>query len=81
MQVIRAQAKRKPTIGWSSAGFTCYPATETTENIEAARKATLDVFAGHVWNNRWWGDAAILGVLRASELPQFRISAIGCLSS
>jgi beta-glucosidase len=61
VQVIRARAKRKPTIGWSPAGFNCYPATETTENIEAARRATLAVFAGHAWNNRWWGDAAILG--------------------
>lgn len=61
VQAIRGHAKRPPVIGWSPVGFACYPATETRENIEAARKATLGVFPGAVWNNRWWGDAALLG--------------------
>ncbi len=61
VQAIRGHAKRPATIGWSPVGFACYPATETRENIEAARKATLGVFPNAVWNNRWWGDAALLG--------------------
>ncbi len=61
VQVIRSRARSKPTVGWSPAGFSCFPATESAENIEAARQATLNVFPGSVWNNRWWGDAALLG--------------------
>jgi len=81
VQAIRAGAKRKPMIGWSPASLVCYPATESSEDIEAARRATMDVRSGTLWNNRWWGDPVVLGHypeegLRAygASVPHFKSS-------
>lgn len=60
-QTIRACAKKTPKVGWALIGIASSPATDSPEDIAAARAATADVGAGHFWNNRWWGDAAVYG--------------------
>lgn len=70
VQVIRAAAKIKPTIGWAPATATAYPSTDQKSDIEAARKAmfdhdtTFELNNGRkisVWSNAWWGDPVIFG--------------------
>ena len=60
VEVIRERAKKKPIVGWSPAGTIYYPATESMEDVNAARVATNSVWPG-VWNNRWWGDPVVFG--------------------
>ncbi|WP_404421554.1 GH1 family beta-glucosidase [Nibricoccus sp. IMCC34717] len=74
-QVIRARAKRKPRVGWAPVAVSYYPETETPENIEAARLATLSVGepGAHTpeevhrmtWNSAWWMEPVYRG-----EYPQ-----------
>jgi beta-glucosidase len=61
VQAIRANAKRKPLVGWSPASHVCLPQTESSEDIEAARRASLGVRSGTLWNNIWWADPVVLG--------------------
>ncbi len=61
VEVIRERAKRKPIVGWSPAGTIYYPATESPEDINAARLATRSIWPDGVWNNRWWGDPVVFG--------------------
>lgn len=59
--VIREYAKRPPSVGWAPVGNTFSPATERAEDIEAARRATMGVEAGNLWNNTWFSDPVFLG--------------------
>jgi len=61
VQTIRARARTSPLIGWAPVGSTYFPATESAEDIEAARVATLDVYADHFWNNTWFADPVVFG--------------------
>lgn len=61
VEVIRERAKKKPIVGWSPAGTIYYPATESIDDINAARTATNAVWPDGVWNNRWWGDPVVFG--------------------
>jgi beta-glucosidase len=61
VEVIRERARRKPIVGWTPAGSVYLPATESLEDVNAARKATQAVHANGVWNNRWWGDPVVFG--------------------
>jgi beta-glucosidase len=72
VQVIRAAAKSRPLVGWSSAGSVYTPATNSVEDINAARNATLAVYPDSLWNNRWWGDPVVHGIY-----PQEGIDAYG----
>lgn len=61
VEVIREHAKLTPFIGWSPAGSVYRPASTSLEDINAAREATNAVYAGNVWNTRWWGDPVVFG--------------------
>lgn len=61
VETIREKSRSKPNIGWSSAGAVYYPATNSPEDIRAARQATLAVYPDGVWNNRWWADPVVFG--------------------
>lgn len=61
VQTIREHAKLNPTVGWSPAGSIYHPASQAPEDIKAARKVTLEVYKGSVWNNCWWGDPVVFG--------------------
>jgi len=72
VETIREHARQSPLVGWSPAGSVFYPATESPEDVAAAREATFGVFPGSVWNNRWWGDPVVHG-----RYPQEGIEAYG----
>ena len=60
VQVIRARARRQPTIGCAPVGVTRYPASDDPADVEAARSAMFA--ADGNWNcNSWYSDPVILG--------------------
>jgi len=61
VQTIRARARKAPLVSWAPMGCIYCPATESPGDIAAARRATNDVYDGHFWNNRWFGDPVVLG--------------------
>lgn len=61
VQVIRAHAKSKPTVGWAPCGRVDYPATESAVDIEAARRQMFRVHTKDAWSNTWWADPVCLG--------------------
>ena len=70
VQIIRATAKTKPTIGWAPVIVTAYPASKQESDVAAARKAMFAHEACSllnndrkisVWNNTWWGDPVVFG--------------------
>ncbi|MBT62292.1 MAG: beta-glucosidase [Puniceicoccaceae bacterium] len=61
VQVIREFAKLPPTIGWTPAGSVYRPATDSLDDVNAAREATSGIYAGNFWNMRWWSDPVLLG--------------------
>jgi beta-glucosidase len=62
VQVIRAHAKKKPIIGFAPVGNLHTPASDTAEDIEAARKATFEVpEKGWTYNYSWYCDPVMLG--------------------
>lgn len=79
VQVIRANAKKKPTVGWAPVGIVAVPATDSPADIEAAKQAMGSVrFAAEVnagwtslWNNAWWSDPVVLGAYPEDGLSYF----------
>ena len=79
VQQIREHARKAPFVGWSPAGSVYIPATDSPQDIKAARDATLAIYPDGVWNNRWWGDPVIHGrypeegiqVYGASAMPHY----------
>lgn len=61
VQVIRARAKSKPTVGWAVVGRTDFPATDSPADVEAARHGTMNVVEPNLWNNTWYADPVVLG--------------------
>jgi beta-glucosidase len=60
VQVIRARARAKPSIGCAPVGFTRFPVTADPADIDAARAATFAVEGGWT-NNTWYADPIVLG--------------------
>ena len=61
VQVIRARAKTKPTVGLAPVGITTVPATDSAADIEAARRGMFSVREKNCWNNTWFADPMVLG--------------------
>jgi beta-glucosidase len=56
VQVIRASARQPAQVGFAPVAVTYYPASDSPENIEAARQAMFGVHAKNFWNNTWCSD-------------------------
>ena len=61
VQTIRARARKTPSIGWAPVGSVFYPATESADDIEAAREVTHSVKGDNFWSNSWFADPVVLG--------------------
>ena len=61
VQTIRARAKTRPIIGWAPVGCIHYPVTNSPADVAAAYAGMDAVWGDNCWNNRWWGDAPVLG--------------------
>ncbi len=78
VQVIRATARKEPTIGWAPVGHVSFPVSDDAGNIEAARTATFAIKKNDLWNNTWFSDPVCLGhypegglKLYGSDVPSF----------
>lgn len=60
-QIIRSNANLIPQVGWAPVGVACYPDSDSEADREAAWSGMHSIYADSVWNNRWWGDPAVLG--------------------
>ena len=61
VQVIRQCSKTKSQIGYAPVGIIHIPATETTEDIEAARNDMFSLETNAIWSNSIWMDPVFLG--------------------
>lgn len=71
VRTIRARAKKTPYVGWAPVGIAFYPASESAEDVAAARAATFFVSdpGAHspqevnqvTWNSAWWMDPVFKG--------------------
>ena len=61
VQIIRAHAKTEPIIGAAPCFRTVIPATESPEDIDAARQHTFNVIDKSMFNATWWLDPAFMG--------------------
>ncbi len=61
VQTIRANAKKKPLIGWAPTGTISIPATLSVEDIEAARENMFATTQKGAWQIGWWDDPVHLG--------------------
>ncbi|CAN5526338.1 GH1 family beta-glucosidase [soil metagenome] len=60
-QVIRARSKGEVEVGWAPVGGPKIPATDSAEDIEAAREAMFETLPNSVWSNSWWNDPVFFG--------------------
>ncbi|MBO6513061.1 MAG: beta-glucosidase [Phycisphaerales bacterium] len=73
VQVIREHAKTPPTIGFAPVGCLNTPATDSAEDIEAARRATFGIDPdGWTYNYSWYCDPVLLG-----EYPEVGLKLFG----
>jgi len=56
VQVIRAGAKAKPIIGYAPVANAYVPASESEQDIQAARRATYEIKSANLWSNTWFSD-------------------------
>lgn len=61
VQVIRANAANKPKVGWAPVGQCSTPASNSPEDIEAARMATFDMTSFDTWSTPLWSDPVFFG--------------------
>lgn len=61
VQAIREHAVKAPTVGWAPVGAGAMPASNSEEDIAAARKATLEIHDRNLWNNAWFSDPVFFG--------------------
>ncbi len=61
VQVIRSRAKKPPAVGAALLGVIKIPATNSPEDIEAARQEMFSVKVKNTWNNSWFADPMVLG--------------------
>ena len=61
VQVIRAHAKLKPTIGIAMVGGAHIPATDSPADIQAACQKMFSTSKKDAWSNAWWMDPIFLG--------------------
>lgn len=72
---LRENAKQPIKIGYAPTGTTCYPASESAADIEAARKRMFEcqpLNRGVMWNVSWWSDPVILGKYPEDGLRMYK---------
>jgi len=60
-QVIRERAKKTPLVGWAHTGDIPMPATNSSDDLSAARESWARTRPDTVWNHSWWSDPVFLG--------------------
>lgn len=61
VQVIRANAKIKPVVGFAPVGVTAMPASDSDEDVEYARSQTFGLDTFGFWSSGLWFDPVFRG--------------------
>ncbi len=61
IQAIRANAKADARVGWAPVGSCSLPATNSREDVEAARNATFEMTKFDTWATPFWSDPVFFG--------------------
>lgn len=75
VKAMRAAAKRPIQIGYAPTCGAFYPATQSPEDIEAARKRYFTcppLGRGVLWNVAWWSDPVLLGRYPEDGLEMYK---------
>ncbi len=70
VQVIRARSKQPALVGAAPVGITKIPASDSLEDVEAAR-ASMFALQDRLWNNTWFADPMVLGGYPEEGLQAF----------
>ncbi|MEO8184358.1 MAG: GH1 family beta-glucosidase [Deltaproteobacteria bacterium] len=88
VQAIRAASPRPARVGFAPMGFPKLPASDSAEDIAAAREAMFAVSDPNHWNLTWWSDPVFLGRypedgwrLFGKDAPQVAASDLEVISS
>ena len=60
-QVLRSNITNGAQIGWAPVGVCSIPASDSAADIEAARKATLEMDSFSIWSLPLWNDPVFFG--------------------
>ncbi|MDJ0718508.1 MAG: family 1 glycosylhydrolase [Prochloraceae cyanobacterium] len=71
MQVLRSRAKTQPTVGTALVGIVKIPASNSLEDIEAARTRMFSIAEKNCWNNTWFSDPILFGQYPSDGLKLF----------
>ncbi len=71
VQSMRAAARRPIEIGYAPVLLPKVPASDSAEDLEAAREATFAVTERSHWTNSWWLDPVVLGHYPADGLELY----------
>lgn len=75
VKTLRENAKQPLQIGFAPIGNMSFPATDSKEDIEAAKKAVFDIYdsvEALCFNMRWWHDPVYLGEYPIEGLEKFK---------
>lgn len=61
VRTIRERSRTAAMIGWAPVGMVSIPASDSADDVEAARERTLRVAEDHLWSNTWFADPVVLG--------------------
>ncbi|MFN7020336.1 MAG: GH1 family beta-glucosidase [Phycisphaerales bacterium] len=61
VQTLRAAGGPNLRVGWAPIGHIVCPASDSPEDVEAARAAMFTITRRDFWNNTWFGDPVCLG--------------------
>jgi len=75
VQTIRTSSKTECQIGLAPVGVINIPATDSPEDVEAARQAMFSMTSKNLWNNTWWTDPVFLGQYPEDGLKLFNSDA------
>jgi len=75
VQAIRTYSKVESQISFAPVGIVNIPATENSEDVEAARQAMFSVTEKNCWNNTWWADPVFFGRYPEDGLALFGTNA------
>jgi len=70
VQAIRAGSKKGPRVGLAPGVGVAVPATDKTEDVEAARKHMFNCRLESLGNSAWWTDPIFLGVFPEEGLAR-----------
>ena len=71
VQVIRANAKSKPSIGTALVALVGIPDSDNFISVEVARRGTFSVFEKSLMNNPWFSDPIFFGKYPKDGLKKF----------